>query len=43
MGRTFAGRFVEIGYLGGTAGPNRYGANPLLRAKPRGLTARRIG
>jgi uncharacterized membrane protein YhaH (DUF805 family) len=35
--------FVEIGCLRGTAGPNRYGANPLLQAKQRGLTARRIG
>jgi uncharacterized membrane protein YhaH (DUF805 family) len=35
--------FVEIGCLRGTAGPNRYGANPLLLAKQRGLTARRTG
>jgi uncharacterized membrane protein YhaH (DUF805 family) len=35
--------FVEIGCLRGTAGPNRYGANPLLQARQRGLTARRIG
>jgi uncharacterized membrane protein YhaH (DUF805 family) len=35
--------FVEIGCLRGTAGPNKYGANPLLQAKRRGLTARRTG
>jgi uncharacterized membrane protein YhaH (DUF805 family) len=35
--------FVEIGCLRGTVGPNRYGANPLLQAKQRGLTARRTG
>jgi uncharacterized membrane protein YhaH (DUF805 family) len=35
--------FVEIGCLRGTAGPNRHGANPLLQARQRGLTARRIG
>jgi uncharacterized membrane protein YhaH (DUF805 family) len=35
--------FVEIGCLRGTAGPNKYGANPLLHAKRRGLTARRTG
>jgi uncharacterized membrane protein YhaH (DUF805 family) len=35
--------FIEIGCLRGTAGPNRYGANPLLQAKQRSLTARRIG
>jgi uncharacterized membrane protein YhaH (DUF805 family) len=35
--------FVEIGCLRGTAGPNNYGANPLLQAKRRGLTARRTG
>jgi uncharacterized membrane protein YhaH (DUF805 family) len=33
--------FVEIGCLRGTAGPNKYGANPLLQAKRRDLTARR--
>jgi uncharacterized membrane protein YhaH (DUF805 family) len=35
--------FVEICCLRGTAGPNRYGANPLLQTKQRGLTARRTG
>jgi uncharacterized membrane protein YhaH (DUF805 family) len=35
--------FVELGCLRGTAGPNKYGANPLLQAKRRGLTARRTG
>ena len=35
--------FVEIGCLRGTVGPNRYGANPLLQAKQRGLAARRTG
>jgi hypothetical protein len=33
--------FVEIGCLRGTVGPNRYGVNPLLQAKQRGLTDRR--
>jgi uncharacterized membrane protein YhaH (DUF805 family) len=35
--------FVEIGCLRGTAGPNKYGANPLLQTKRRGLTATRTG
>jgi uncharacterized membrane protein YhaH (DUF805 family) len=28
--------FVEIGFLRGVAGSNKYGPDPLVKAKPRG-------